>query len=158
MNHGKELEILSGYFYWISSKIILGQFSNQKRVIYKYKYKLFVAHIICLSKLFCSKFNPFHHDGCILYSFSYAFMQRPSSILYTNTFTHIFFSLGIYAKTPIVSQYASANLKNLCALDPSIGHIIMPFLLKALGERKEGVDVRLCLLNFIYIELVAITL
>ena len=39
---------------------------------------------------------------------------------------------GLYGKNSMMSQYCSSNLKNLCAVDPALGHIVMPFLLRAL--------------------------
>mmetsp|Transcript_274 Transcript_274/g.332 ORF Transcript_274/g.332 Transcript_274/m.332 type:complete len:2038 (+) Transcript_274:135-6248(+) len=39
---------------------------------------------------------------------------------------------GLYGKNMGMSQYCASNLKNLCALDPSLSAIIMPFLLNAL--------------------------
>ena len=39
---------------------------------------------------------------------------------------------SLYGKNHMMSHYCSSNLKNLCAVDPALGHIILPFLLRAL--------------------------
>ena len=40
---------------------------------------------------------------------------------------------GLYGKSNVAAQCYALNMKNLCTIDPMIGHIILPFLLAALG-------------------------
>eukprot|EP00605_Chrysophyceae_sp_TOSAG23-4_P000346 GSChrysophyteH1.ASY1.ANO1.393.1 assembled CDS len=42
---------------------------------------------------------------------------------------------SLYGKNQMMSQFASGCLKNLCGIDPSLGRIIIPFLLDALDPQ-----------------------
>ena len=42
---------------------------------------------------------------------------------------------SLYGKNPMMTQFASACLKNLCGMDPTLGRVIVPFLLGALDPQ-----------------------
>ena len=65
--------------------------------------------------------NQFHHKTCHLASIRYL----------VGTLTMLVLE-GLYSKTQILVHFCTACLKNICAVDPVIGKVLVPFFLSAL--------------------------